>query len=252
MLDTTSVPDPKTYFLAIPLYERFDFRVAYDRSEYSPVLRIEFFHGTLDTFCRACERDSVFKSVAELPHVSNGVVTMPPRDTEDLLAHPGAFLPLRVGASPSLTPWDKYACRERTITHQFACTRDSSHLMLFISRIRRGSTEDTFLLTKIGQDPSLADLQLSDYRRYRKILGGAGYREMSRAIGLSSHGVGIGSFVYLRRVFESLIEHAHETAKKDSSWNEEEYTRSRMDEKINLLKHFLPVSSSKIGDYMVF
>ena len=65
-------------------------------------------------------------------------------------------------------------------------------------------------------------------------------KEFSKAIGLVSHGVGIGSFVYLRRIFEHLIEEAHQEAIKNESWNEENYNKSRMDEKIVLLKDYLP------------
>jgi len=36
--------------------------------------------------------------------------------------------------------------------------------------------------------------------------------ELSTAIGLYSHGVGIGSLIYLRRVFEFLIDEAYNKA----------------------------------------
>jgi hypothetical protein len=39
------------------------------------------------------------------------------------------------------------------------------------------------------------------------------YREFGKAVGLGAHGVGIGAVVYLRRIIESLIEEAHQTAK---------------------------------------
>lgn len=64
--------------------------------------------------------------------------------------------------------------------------------------------------------------------------------EFIRAIGLSAHGIGIGSFVYLRRIFEDLIETSHQKASQASGWNEAEYIRGRMDEKILLLKDYLP------------
>jgi hypothetical protein len=46
--------------------------------------------------------------------------------------------------------------------------------------------------------------------------------------------------VYLRRIFESLIEEARNEGAKDSSWDDEEFTKSRMDEKILLLQDKLP------------
>lgn len=63
---------------------------------------------------------------------------------------------------------------------------------------------------------------------------------MNKAVGLVSHGIGIGSFIYLRRIFETLIEEAHREALKDSEWNDDIFNRSRMDEKISMLKNHLP------------
>ena len=65
------------------------------------------------------------------------------------------------------------------------------------------------------------------------------YQEFSKAIGLASPGVGIGSFVYLRRLFENLILEAYNSNLKDSIEKKEFFTK-RMDEKIELLKEYLP------------
>jgi hypothetical protein len=100
-------------------------------------------------------------------------------------------------------------------------------------------TADHDTVTKIGQYPSLADLNSDEIKKYRRILGDK-YKEFSKAVKLASHGVGIGSFVYLRRIFENLIEEAHQEAIKTNSWNEYDYQKSRMDEKIRLLKDYLP------------
>ncbi len=116
----------------------------------------------------------------------------------------------------------------------FHCSRDKSHQALFIFRAHEG------VLQKIGQIPSLVDLVLPDLKKYLPILGRERHRELSRAIGLTTHGVGVGAFVYLRRIFESLIEQAHQKAKSDSGWNEEDFGRSRMDEKIGILEDHLP------------
>ena len=116
----------------------------------------------------------------------------------------------------------------------FNCSRNNAHQALFVFRAHRG------ILQKIGQVPSLADLAFPDLRKYRQVLGEERFKELARAIGLTTHGVGVGAFVYLRRIFESLIEEAHVEASKDPGWDEEAYSRSRMDERISLLKHHLP------------
>ena len=47
---------------------------------------------------------------------------------------------------------------------------------------------------------------------YSLILGKQYYNELKRSIGLHSHGVGISSFVYLRRIIEKLVYNAFTSA----------------------------------------
>lgn len=114
------------------------------------------------------------------------------------------------------------------------CSRDDQHRMYFFFRIENDD------LIKIGQHPSIADLSIASTKQYRKFLGDARYKELTKAIGLKSHGIGVGAFVYLRRIFESLIEEAHEEKKTQSSWDEKEFQNAKMDQKIALLKESLP------------
>ncbi len=95
-------------------------------------------------------------------------------------------------------------------------------------------------ISKVGQTPSLADLQTHRIKKYRKLLGDEKWKELSRAIGLKAHGVGIGSFVYIRRVFEHLIERARKEAAKDENWDGERFLSVRMVDKIKMLKDRLP------------
>ena len=78
-------------------------------------------------------------------------------------------------------------------------------------------------------------------KKYASVLSKDRRGELVHALGLASHDVGIGAYVYLRRIFESLIEDAHQLAKVDATWDEDAYARSRMSEKIALLKGHLPV-----------
>jgi hypothetical protein len=96
-------------------------------------------------------------------------------------------------------------------------------------------------IQKIGQLPSLADLGSGSLDKYRKALGQDLYAELHRAVGLCAHGVGVGSFVYLRRVFESLLEGAHRIAQQDPGWDEGAYQRQRVEERILALQHHLPL-----------
>jgi hypothetical protein len=95
-------------------------------------------------------------------------------------------------------------------------------------------------VVKIGQYPSLADLNIGLIKEYGNVLSKEKLKEFIRGMGLRAHGVGIGSFVYLRRIFEYLIEQEHLKAKQELSWDADLYQKSRMIEKIDLLKNYLP------------
>lgn len=114
------------------------------------------------------------------------------------------------------------------------CTRDNNHKAIIFIRVKL-----PFVL-KIGQYPSLADILKPDLKKYINILGEDRIKEWSKAIGLAAHGVGAGSYVYLRRIIESLIEDAHLVACKELDWNEEKYKSARYSEKIKMLSGFLP------------
>lgn len=104
-----------------------------------------------------------------------------------------------------------------------------------------GDIVDTeYELQKIGQYPSIADLHISKIKAYDKVLSKNKLKEFTRAIGLAAAGVGIGSFIYLRRVFEHLLSEAYNKAKKDDGWDDEQFKKNRMADKIEQLNHHLP------------
>lgn len=98
----------------------------------------------------------------------------------------------------------------------------------------------TKALVKIGQYPTVADFHLSELNQYTKVIPNEKLKEFSRAIGLAANGIGIGSFVYLRRIFEYLIFEAYKLGLKDGAVSKKDFDQSRMDEKINLLHAYLP------------
>lgn len=100
--------------------------------------------------------------------------------------------------------------------------------------------EEDHSIQKVGQYPSIADIHIAQVKQYNKVLPKEDLKEFTRAIGLAANGVGIGSFVYLRRIFEKLIFEAYNTAKNDGVIDEEKFKRLHMDERIKELKHYLP------------
>lgn len=97
--------------------------------------------------------------------------------------------------------------------------------------------EHTLVLRKVGQWPSMADMQFYDLQKYRNLLKER-YGELTRAVGLYSSGIGIGAFVYLRRIFESICEEAHQDCISLPGWNEKEYAEKRFNEKMDYLSEF--------------
>jgi hypothetical protein len=91
------------------------------------------------------------------------------------------------------------AHRDRTLEIELSCTRDWEHRIWFFFLVRNKT------LRKVGQYPSIADFELPKLDRFKEVIDAGQRRELGRAVGLHAHGVGIGSFVYLRRIFEFLV-----------------------------------------------
>lgn len=94
---------------------------------------------------------------------------------------------------------------------------------------------------KVGQQPSLADLQYSEItEKYSKQLNDENLVLFKKAIGLAAHGVGAGSFVYLRRIFESLIKSTYYENSKSLDVKDDDFFKLRMTEKVGVLSTYLP------------
>lgn len=124
-------------------------------------------------------------------------------------------------------------CCVKTII--FCCQRYFDNLVIAVYHDPEHS-----VLEKIGQYPSIADIHIGQVKQYDKVLEKPILKEFTRAIGLAANGVGIGSFVYLRRIFEGLIRDAYNEAQQNGKVNAELFEKQRMDEKIESLKGYLP------------
>lgn len=190
---------PKKFHLELPLY----FEIKRDDEAVDKKMCDLLRHsGTIDAYCIWCEKDSVFDA-DEYYGYEYG--------SWDWLKKPG----------------------QEFIRISYLCTRDGNHAY-FVYYLKKESS-----ILKIGQYPSVADFQIPQAEKYRELLGEEKYKELTRGIGLAANGVGIGSFVYLRRIFEQLVEEAHTEASK-KRFPETKYSKARMDEKIMLLQDYLP------------
>jgi hypothetical protein len=131
-------------------------------------------------------------------------------------------------------------CQQDKLT--ITCARSESHSVLFVFRL------ENMQLQKIGQFPSLADIAIDEGKTYRTVLTPEDSSEFHKAIGLAAHGVGIGSFVYLRRIFERLVISRFEEFKTVEGWADDDFPK-RMAERVAFLRAHLPpflVENSRI------
>jgi len=115
----------------------------------------------------------------------------------------------------------------------FRCGRFKDILTLVVY------TEDGYIM-KIGTYPSLRDFHKDDIKKYEKVLTEQQRMELVTAITISNNGVGIGSYVYLRRIFEGIVFEEAQKAFSDGIIKEDEFNKKKMDEKIVAIKNYLP------------
>lgn len=191
---------PKTFHLEMPLYVEFDLN---DQEISKRIFALLRYRGTMDAYCTACDRESVFDAYNYL---------------EDNISTP---------------PWTTR--HDGLIKHEVRCSRDQNH------EYHAYYFKNAYKFLKVGQFPSVADFQIPQSKKYRAVLTPDSYKEFTKGVGLAAHGVGIGSFVYLRRIFEGLIENAHAIALEEvADFAEEDFQKCRMDEKIQMLRDYLP------------
>lgn len=123
------------------------------------------------------------------------------------------------------------------------CTRRAGHhINLLVSGgVKKAEGDDgraSIFLRKVGQDPSHADLARAEFSGLSSFVDKVDRAEFVRSAGLASAGVNIGAFVYLRRLFERLIERAR--LRSEVSHDMPGFQNKRVHEKIECLSDVLP------------
>ena len=173
------------------------------------LLAVIFPKISIDSYCTSCNRETVFT----------------PATREEKWTS-------QIDGSDTIRNGVHYA--------QFVCTRKTcSSWLFFVFMIESGSK-----VTKIGQYPSIADLVSPELRKYSTVLDDGLVSDWERAVGLRAHGIGAGSYVYLRRIIENLVTSAANSALANGEFNAESYRNARWPERIKLLATHLP-------DYLV-
>lgn len=121
----------------------------------------------------------------------------------------------------------------------FKCpnVKDNSHDITFIFKIINQK------LYKIGQYPSYNNLNTFDLKKIRKFKPYI-YPELNKAMGLFSHGIGVGSYVYLRRILEKHIVNPKFEDKIQLEKNPNDYENHYFKDKVKYL-------GSDVSDFLV-
>lgn len=213
----SDLKNPEDFYVKEGLYTTYEI----NNSIKEVVFDLLFTQRSIDCYCVDCRSNSVFK----------------PEDNRPKKSTPG------VGKQWPISSYEDWNTNiEISIlleTKKFICSRNENHTLIFHILLKDKK------LQKIGQYPSIRDLNIAEIKGFKSILNDQFFKEYSTAIGLYSHGVGIGAFVYLRRIVENfIIKPAHEKAQKSHDWSEGEFQKKRMKERIEALKDYLP-------DYLV-
>lgn len=196
----------------------------------------------IDEFCPSCKEKRVFeaKPIIFYKYLERENLHVPSSLAEELefLQQIGISKTITKedGSSISLWNWSNWQIEEdcRLMVFRFSCSMDESHKLDYVV------LTDGYKFKKVGQFPSVADLSFPELKEYNKILSKDDLKEFKRAIGLHAQGIGVGSYVYLRRIFERIIDTAKGRAISEGTIDEQTYKDSRVDERIKMLANYLP------------
>lgn len=200
-------------------------------------------HVKIDIYCPKCGENRVF-SCEEIPFYSyndrNGSVNACPLEEEIVSWQQIQNLnrtPPTDEPEKSWT-WTNNSMEDdtRVMIFKFSCAMDNAHHLDYIV-LTYGNK-----MKKIGQYPSVADLSFPELKEYKKVMTKEDEKELKRAIGLYASGIGVGSFVYLRRIFERIIVVASQKAIMEGKVDEVAFSKAHVDEKIKMLADYLPKS----------
>ena len=201
---------------------------------------IEFIGGEckISVYCPECREERVFSTESFRVHSDNGYISgkVFVNDFQVRLGR-AHFVGGNDGVK-NAKDWMLKNWRELefplTLMITLCCAMDSTHRLYYVIHAYEKC------LIKIGQYPSIATLSFSELDEYRHVMDDSVRKEFGTALGLFANGVGIGAYTYLRRIFESIIIKASETAIDEGNIEKRAFNEARVTEKINMVKDELP------------
>ncbi|MDD9310720.1 hypothetical protein PUS82_05305 [Cytobacillus firmus] len=136
---------------------------------------------------------------------------------------------------------------KRTLKMDFECTSKDKHKFYVIFQL----TDDNYLM-KTGQYPSILDFD-NTLKEYQKVLKEKEItRELTKAQILKTHSMGVGAFLYLRRIFEKIIFEKYEQAKLENNIDEQLFREAVTKDKVKILheKGYLPIYLVEINPFI--
>lgn len=198
------------------LYDSIDITIE-DLDELEMLLSNKY---NIDCYCIHCKEKRVFNCVDNRVYEERAFLRI-----SDVSSGRGGRLPKKEEIFKSFL--------NKRYSLSFRCTREHDHSILFDLLV----TDKKII--KIGQYPTFADISKGDVRKYKNVLADK-YKEYSMSLGLFSHGVGIGSFVYLRRIIEKLVFNKFKEVESELQVSEHDFIHSEFKDKILTLQNYLP------------
>lgn len=183
----------------------------------------------ISVYCSECREKRVFVSNSiEYSYYSGGVWN-------------SGFLAPEIRANnisfinPNDTPFTSIPKEAyRVIVFKFVCAMDNEHHLDYIVLINGN------IMKKIGQSPSVADLSYPEINEYQKVMSEEDARALRKAIGLFANGIGAGSYVYLRRIYERIIDEEGKKAISDGKIDSDEFKNATEANRVKMLSNYLP------------
>lgn len=98
-------------------------------------------------------------------------------------------------------------------------------------------------MIKIAQYPALCEMSRDELKKFQKnkVIDKEYFKEIQKAEVCAGDGYFVAAFTYMRRVFENLIKNIFKDNQQSIGIHYEEYIKKRTDEKIAIIKNYLPI-----------
>ncbi|MCT4792856.1 MULTISPECIES: hypothetical protein [Exiguobacterium] len=170
-----------------------------------------------DSFCPQCKKESTFTDLYKMRKITSTNMQLSINYSKERFL----FFPIDFDIS------------ERVYIKEYMCSRNNKHIHSFYF-LYNGIN-----LTKIGQTLSHTHLFAAETKKYRNYFPDI-QKELFASMKLFSEGFGVAAILYLRRIFEKLINNAAQEHINIHPHDAEKLRNARMLQKITILHEKLP------------